>query len=147
MRRLGFSLNWPKLKQAELTTMRFPRRDKDWLLGESVMVVYQPRHFNYALGLAMIIKKEPRAASQSAVKLNGLPMLTDEEAVADGFENLGGLLQWLFKSGGTRMYSEPVNKLTLRWEYPARTREKIAYLEFLLEEETKKKEKDVARSS
>ncbi len=133
MRRMGFSLNWPKLKQEELTTMRFKRRDKDWLVGETVMVVYQPRHFNHALGLATILKKETRAVSRVMVSPE-TPLVTEEEAVQDGFEHLGGLLQWLWKSGGKdRVMQETVNKLTIRWEYPARTREKIAHLERLLE--------------
>lgn len=141
MRRMGFSLCWPKLKQDELTTMRFPRRDKDWLAGETVMVVYQPRHMNFTLGLASIMKKEPRAASQTKVSAD-VPMITEEEAQADGFDNLGGLLQWLFKSGHTRIYSDPVNKLTIRWEYPARTRERVLELEKLLAKKEAIRERD-----
>lgn len=138
MRRMGFSLNWSKLRQDELTTMRFPRRDRDWLAGETVMVVYQPRHRNITLGLAMIMKKEPRAVSRALVSLD-VPHVTEEEALADGFDNLGGLLQWFFKSGGSRIYIDPVNKLTIRWEYPARTRERLDELTKLLEEASREK--------
>ena len=127
MRRMGFTLCWPKLSQDECSTLRFTRRDKDWLLGETVLVVYQPRHYNYVLGMAMIISKEPRAVSRAMASADA-PLVTEEEAIADGFDNLGGLLQWFWKTGKDRVMKEAVNKLTIRWEYPARTRERLTDL-------------------
>jgi len=136
MRRMGFTLCWPKLSQDECTTLRFTRRDKDWLLGETVLVVYRPRHDNVVLGMAIIRNKEPRAVSRAMASADA-PLVTEEEAIADGFDNLGGLLQWFWKTGKDRVMNEPVNKLTLRWEYPARTRERLSDLRKSLQEARK----------
>lgn len=133
MRRLGFSVCWKKLQQDELTTFRFPRRDKDWIVGETVLVVYQPRHDNVVLGLAHIESREPRAASK-AMATTGVPMITEEEAIADGFPSLGEMLTWFWKSAKDRVMKEAINKLTIRWEYPVRTRERLADLRKTLQE-------------
>ena len=139
MRRMGFSSLWPdqsgksKLAEDEVTTLRFPRRDKDWLLGETVLVVYRPRHDNVVLGMAIIRLKEPRSLSQE-MATTGIPLPTEEEAVQDGFQHLGGMLTWFWKVYRDRVMQEAANKLTIRWEYPARTRERLDNLRKLLKE-------------
>lgn len=121
MRILGFTKKWDKLKQPEFTTFRFPRRDKDWQVGESVQIVYKPRSKEREiLGVAEIVSKEPR----NMVKLldiigkeHNVPTITEDEAKADGFEDYWGMWHWLFDAyrGGQRFIDEPMNKLTLKW--------------------------------
>ena len=50
MRIMGFQKQWvnqltgkPKLSEEEFTTFRWPRRDRDWEVGETVRVVMNPR--------------------------------------------------------------------------------------------------------
>lgn len=105
MRILGFSKKWPKLQQDTFTTFRYPRKDapqgRDWHLGETVKVVYHPRHEAEYLGVARIIRKEPKQAQ----------MITDEEAVADGFQEIGEMMDYLNPPRGYTV----INKLTLQW--------------------------------
>ena len=127
MRILGFSKKWKKLNQDEFTTFRLTRKDKDWQICELVQIVYKPRSKEREnLGFAEIINKEQR----SAVKLDpldGIPIISDDEALADGFEskvNRYGLFispyfvmwEWLFDTHDIRrLIKEPINKLTLKW--------------------------------
>lgn len=127
MRRMGFSVLWDKLAEDEVTTLRFVRRDKDWIVGESVLVVYRPRHDNVVLGQANIIKKEARSLSW-AMAATGVPLPSDREAVSDGFQHLGSMLAWFRKVYGSRVFEEATNKLTIRWEHPDRTRERLTAL-------------------
>ena len=118
MRILGFSKRWPKLKQAEFTTFRLPRRDKDWGVGDGVQVVFKPRRKGGGelLGIAQIIAKQPRNVAPDWGQ-DGLPMITNDEAIEDGFSNWGEMFDWLAKAHGLhRLATEPINKLTLRWE-------------------------------
>jgi len=108
MRVLGFSEKWPKLKQDEFTTFRLPRRDKDWMLGERVQVVFHPRGKDREiLGIADIIRIEEVWIDQ----------IEDFEAQLDGFP--GGrqeMIGWLNKAHDPeRLDNEPLHKLTLRW--------------------------------
>ncbi len=127
MRILGFSKKWDKLKQAEFTTFRFPRKDKNWQIGEQVQVVFHPRHKDHeTIGIAEIINKETRAMAWLGDK-TGAPKISNDEAVADGFPDkgtiedglrLGYYSMWEFmwdNYGGERLLSEHMNKLTLRW--------------------------------
>lgn len=124
MRELGFSEKWPKLKQ-DFTTFRFQRRDKDWQVGEVVKVVYRPRtKQREVLGVAKIISKAQRAMAWHGDR-TGAIKVTDEEAIADGFigrpEKSAYFEMWEFLFnyyGGTRLLSEPMNKLTLQWVKP-----------------------------
>lgn len=130
MRILGFSERWVKLKQGEFTTFRFTRKDKDWRIGEQVKVVYKPRKKGGGefLGIAEIISKEAKSPVKLA-PMDGIPIITDDEAYADGFEsktNRYGIYvspyfvmwEWLWGVYGVqRLISEPLNKLTLRWKY------------------------------
>ena len=128
MRILGFSKKWSKLDQDEFTTFRFTRKDKDWEVGEQVKVVYKPRRKGGGdfLGVAEIKSKEPRSPVKLA-PLEGIPVISDAEAQADGFEgktNRYGLWispyfvmwEWLWDIYGvSRLASEPIRKLTLKW--------------------------------
>lgn len=106
MRILGFSRKWDKLKQGEFTTFRFPRRDRDWEVGEVVQVVYKPRRKEggESLGIAEIISKESRLGAED-----------DAEAQADGFIGVRDMERWMVKTYGVSRTWEPMNKLTLKW--------------------------------
>lgn len=103
MRILGFSKKWGKLQQPEFTTFRFPRKDRDWVVGEKVQIVYKPRRKGGGerLGIARINYKE-------FVRVKDI---TEGEAIKDGFHNALEMWLWLKKPKG----NEPMNKLTLRW--------------------------------
>jgi len=107
MRILGFSKKWDKLKQKEFTTFRFPRRDKDWFIGEQVQIVYKPRtRGREILGIAEITDSDPKY----------LCIITDYEAKQDGFKNWREMLDWMMKRYEFKKLRESkMNKLTLRW--------------------------------
>ena len=102
---------WDKLKQPEFTTFRFPRKDSDWQVGETVQVFFRNRSPNREkLGEAVIVSKE--------LKVTGRPDtdITDDEAIADGFSDVRNMEQWLISTYGIRkVCEEKMNKLTLRW--------------------------------
>lgn len=122
MRILGVSKRWPKLKKDEFTTFRFSRRDKDWCPNEVVQIVLNPRSKKrQILGTAQIINVEPRCMCWHGSKLPD-PIVTDEEAMDDGFEPAGEkkayfvMWEWLWAVyGPERLLNEPMSKLTLRW--------------------------------
>lgn len=109
MRILGFSKGWDKLNQDVFTTFRFPRKDKDWFVGEVVRVVFKPRTKGGGdkLGIAKILSKELR-------DLYRIGML-EAEVINDGFKNIPDMGKWLDKTYGRRWLDEPMNKLTLKW--------------------------------
>lgn len=115
MRILGFSKKWAKLQRDEFTTFRFTRRDRDWEVGEIVQVVYKPRSKEREiLGVALIITKELRNVAPDWGQ-GELLVITNEEAIMDGFANWGEMFDWLGKAHGLhRLATEPMNKLTLR---------------------------------
>jgi len=116
MRILGFSKKWQKLSNLEFTTFRFTRRGRDWEVGELVQVVFTPRSKGGGerLGMAEIIDKQPRNVAPDW----GSPdtaMVSNDEAIADGFMNWGDMFDWLCKTHDMhRLATEPMNKLTLR---------------------------------
>lgn len=115
MRILGVSRRWDKLNRPDWTTFRFTRKDKDWQIGEVVQVVLNPRSkHREKLGVAEIISKEPKWMKP---KLRAdIPDITQEEAIADGFEEWRDMWAWLLKRYDIRrLLGEPMNKLTLRW--------------------------------
>jgi len=129
MRILGFSKKWDKLNNSILfTTFRFARKDKDWQVGEQVKIVYKPRSKGggEVLGVAKIIGKTKRSVGIYGDK-TGRPLITDKEAIADGFpgyeKKFGVEIKPIFQMweflwdayGGERLLNEPMNKLTLRW--------------------------------
>ncbi len=112
MRILGFSKKWTKLYkpdiQATFTTFRVKRRDKrDWSMGETVRVVYHPRQPDHEiLGVAKIVDK------QASI----ITLITDEEAVEDGFPCGPAMLSWLRCKHRSPDGDVPnLNKLTLQW--------------------------------
>lgn len=108
MRIFGFSKKWDKLQQPEFTTFRFPRKDRDWEVGEMVQVIYKPRRKGGGekLGVAEIIGKS----------LKPLWAISEKEAQEDGFEEWIDMFNWLRKSYPiARLQQYPMNKLTLRW--------------------------------
>ena len=110
MRILGFSKEWDKLKQPEFTTFRFPRKDKDWQVGEIVQITYKPRsNSRKILGTARIIAKEER-------RLYCYNNREDDEARQDGFSNKHEMLLWINKIHGDRWQYKAMNRLTLRWQ-------------------------------
>ena len=118
MRILGFQkMDWrnlinhtDKLCNPEFTTFRLKRKDRDWELGETVLVVYKPRTTGRKLlGHATIMVVEPK-------EQHGIydTRITDDEARADGFRYSYELEHFLFyRPGNTDR--RPANKLTLRW--------------------------------
>ncbi len=116
MRIMSFSKKWGKLSQPEFTTFRFPRKDKDWYVGETVQVYFKSRSPQHEkLFDAEIITKEKRAMAKHGDK-TGCQLVTNDEAIADGFP-YGYFSMWEFLwdyYGGKRLLDEPINKLTLR---------------------------------
>lgn len=117
MRILGFSKKWPKLEQEEFTTFRFPRKDRDWGVGEVVQIVFKPRGKDKeVLGVARISSKEKRWAFDSIFsETGGILHVSLKEAVGDGFSDIEDMTIWLFDTYKERFHDEPMNKLTLRW--------------------------------
>lgn len=103
MRILGFSKKWDKLNNIEFTTFRFPRKDRDWQVGEEVQIVYKPRRKGGGerLGVARINFKETMTIRD----------ISEFEAVWDGFKNTLDMWLWLKKPKMNKL----INKLTLRW--------------------------------
>jgi hypothetical protein len=123
MRILGFQKRWDKLRKSwEFITFRYPRRDKDWEVGEVVKVVVKPRSKNKeVLGVAKIIGKEARAMPLPNEQFDYYacpPLVTEQEAIADGFKSRDDMCEWLTQTYGHDdrwVFNEPMNKLTLRW--------------------------------
>lgn len=118
MRVLGFSKEWGKLENPEFTTFRFPRRDKDWQVGEEVQVMLHPRSKGGGkfLGIAKIERIEPRRMLNAPFLSDKVPIVTNTEAVEDGFWTYNDMRNWLAKAHGeSALAREPMNKLTLHW--------------------------------
>ena len=130
MRILGFSKKWDKLNNGIMfTTFRFPRKDKDWEVEETVQIVYKPRSKNREpLGVARIIRKDTKDLSKEwsyyprSHRPNTPDMLTPDEAKEDGFTGMHGggdrekMIKYLTKSQHTHKNRENlINKLTLYW--------------------------------
>ena len=106
MRIISFTEKWDKLKQPECTTFRFPRKDKDWYVGEIVQVFYKNRSpKREKLGIAGIRDKEPKVMND----------VTEQEAKADGFYDHYEM--WKFLKCPD-MDTVVINKLTLKWTNP-----------------------------
>ena len=104
MRIMGFSEHWPKLQQADFTTFRVPRKDKDWHVPEIVQVVYRPRSKNREpICLAEIRQKE----------VTTFKVVTEAEAIADGFANSMEMWGWLKGAHKGITVDTPINKLYL----------------------------------
>jgi len=114
MRILGFSQKWSKLDFPEFTTFRHTRGDRDWDVGEQVQIVIQPRRKGGGdkLGIAEIIGKELRELDPFFAHV--APLVTKEEAIADGFNSREDMVYYMEKQDGLD-YISIFNKLTLRW--------------------------------
>jgi len=111
MRIISFCQKWDKLNQHEFTTFRFPRKDKDWQVGELVQVYLNnrsPKSEN--LGVAEIISKEIKLTGDTSTNI------TDIEAQVDGFLDLSDMEHWMIKTYGIRtVLTKSMNKLILKW--------------------------------
>lgn len=117
MRILGVSKKWDKLRRPDWTTFRFARKDKDWYEGEVVQVYYKPRSKDREfLGRAKIVKKERR---WFGVLVHPY-YISNTEARIDGFKSNGDMALWFREQYGARIFSEPMNRLTLEWVHPSR---------------------------
>lgn len=118
MRILGFTKRWDKLEQAEFTTFRFPRKDKDWRIGEQVQIVYKPRSKEREiLGLAEVVDIHATRVFPESIPDPICPIgsVTEGEAMADGFLSLKAMQLWMWDRYKRRIVNEPINKLTLQW--------------------------------
>jgi len=116
MRILGFEQKWPKLQNDSFTTFRFPRRDKDWSVTELVQIVIKPRSKDREeCGVARIVNKVPCRIFLPAYP-GGASLVTEAEAITDGFPNLKAMQLWMWDRYKRRIFNEPMNKLTLVWE-------------------------------
>ena len=115
MRIISFSKKWQKLSNLEFTTFRFPRADKDWYVGEMVQVYFKNRSpQREKLGEAQIIGKEKRELDSWFVEQEVAPLVSEQEAMADGFSSVEDMTQYMEKQYGLD-YISLFNKLTLRW--------------------------------
>ena len=114
MRSLGFSKHWAKLKEDIFSTFRYPRHDKDWEVGEEVQIVILPRREEGGekLGIAKITSKEVVELNAYFAEVGRL--VTDTEAIADGFSSRKDMIQWMQKTYGLD-YVSRMNKLTLKY--------------------------------
>lgn len=76
------------------------------------MVYRQRSKEREVLGIAKIVMKE--------IKHFGGPFLagttiTAQEAIKDGFTSTTDMVNWMLKAHGSRIRTEPLNKLTLEW--------------------------------
>ena len=114
MRILGFSKKWDKLQRPVFSTFRYPRVDSDWYVNEQVKVVFQPRRKGggEVLGIARIIGKVARDLDPYFAKQ--FIIVTDTEAITDGFLSREDMVKWMKKTYGLD-YISLMNKLTLKW--------------------------------
>ena len=106
MRIISFTERWGKLEDEVFTTFRFPRKDKDWYVGERVQVYYKNRSpQREKLGEAVINGKESRLGANS-----------DKEAQDDGFLDARDMEKWMIRAYGEARTWTPMNKLTLVWQ-------------------------------
>lgn len=107
---MGFSVKWTKLQQPVFTTFRLPRKDKDWYIGECVQIVFHPRSEDREiLGEAVIVNVEARSFDPAMA-----PKITNDEAIADGFDNTNAMMAWLENTHGHFNASTVFHKITLR---------------------------------
>lgn len=120
MRILAFDRKWNKLDNNTFSTFRFPRLDWDWQVGEHVQIVLHPRSKEReVLGIARIVGKElreldPYFTDGKVVTPIGVALVTDEEAIEDGFTGREDMVRRMQKKHGLD-YSSLMNKLSLQW--------------------------------
>ncbi len=110
MRILSFSEKFPKLQQPVFTTFRYPY----WRVGETVQVFYKSRSpEREKLGIAEIVSIEHRELDPR-FDYEGRPLVTEAEAIADGFASRADMVLYMQKQYG-RNFLSCLDKLTLRW--------------------------------
>ena len=115
---MGFQKQWinqvtqqPKMASDSFTTFRFPRKDRDWEVGEVIQIVMNPRtKKRIPLGEAMIVTKEPRSLIGGKAH-----SITNDEARLDGFRLATELVDFLLKGKPIQYWASHPNRLTLRW--------------------------------
>jgi len=111
MRIISFTEKWDKLNQDIFTTFRYPRKDKDWFLGEIVQVYYKNRSPKRELiGKAEIIDKQRRTMNWT----DNPAFITNREAKEDGFMDRNDMEKFIISQYGLN-YPSWFNKLTLKW--------------------------------
>ena len=118
MRIMGFQKQWvnqltgkPKLSGNRFTTFRFPRKDRDWEVGETVQIVMKPRtKERIPLGEAIIVTKEIKCLIGG--KANSI---SNDEARMDGFYWAIDLVDFITKGKPLSIWELHPNRLTLRW--------------------------------
>jgi len=114
MRDFSFSFRPLKLWLPCWVDFRLQRRDKDRQILEQVTVVINARSkYREELGIARLIQKDQR-------KLPGCefmvaPLVTEGEAIEDGFDSLYQMTEWFYHQYGVRPQIEPLYKYTLEW--------------------------------
>lgn len=73
------------------------------MMARFFKIVYHPRHEHEVLGVAQVISKEPKQCQ----------MITEEEAIADGFQDINEMMEFLNPKPPAGM--QRINKLTLKW--------------------------------
>lgn len=115
MRILSFSHEWVdytvnriKWENDFFTTWRFPRRDKDWQVNETVQVWFKSRSPNRRfLCQAQILAKTTRHVDEP-------DCITYLDALHDGFKSQEAMYDYLEKTHGERLKKETINKLYLK---------------------------------
>jgi len=115
MRILGFSQHWSKLDNAEFTTFRFPWSNGfEFRVGDKVQIVITPRSpKRVVLGVAEIIGADWRRIDDTFLINSGYPLITEEEAMKDGFTSRDDMQAWLRKAYGDHA-GQPMLKYTLK---------------------------------
>jgi hypothetical protein len=119
---MGFQKQWinqvtgkPKLSEETFTTFRFPRKDRDWEVGETVQVVMNPRtKGRVPVGEAVIVSKEIKALIP-AQRHGQTNLITNDEARQDGFMLAAELVDFMLEGKPLSYWGLRPNRLTLRW--------------------------------
>ena len=112
MRIMSFARRWEKLDRKLFTTFRYTRKDRDWKVGERVQIFIQNRSpHRVFLGIAEIISHVPRTLDSGNHQLG---IVTHNEAIADGFNNLPEMESFMRAYYG-RDFNPVFNKITLKW--------------------------------
>jgi len=122
MRIMGFQKQWvnqltgkPKLEGNRFTTFRFPRKDRDWEVGETVQIVMKPRtKERIPLGEAVIVSKEIKSLIVGPICRNR-NSITNDEAQMDGFHSAIDLVDFIMEERPLSNWGLHPNRLTLRW--------------------------------
>ena len=121
MRHIGFFRHWVDYNterdlfdEDEFTTLRAPRK-QPLEVGESLIIMFKPMSMDSKLlGLAEVIKLEPRALSAQCAADSKVSQLTTLEVRGLGFPDSAELWHFITKLLG-KATMEPMELITLRW--------------------------------